>query len=119
MWLKEMLKQDFWDPKKIIYERYKSAKFVFIISSFLFFVNFYLVWAKFYLNIFNTTLWVAYIMLILSFMFYIYYSLKNLFIEKIKAQYFLILIVILVLLFMILTMPLVVQWGLMWLVEIL
>jgi hypothetical protein len=38
--LKEMLKQRFLDDQNIVLERYKAAKFLFILSSLLFFLNY-------------------------------------------------------------------------------
>jgi hypothetical protein len=44
MWLKEILKKNFSEDKKISLERSKAAKFVFIISALVFFMTFYFVW---------------------------------------------------------------------------
>lgn len=117
MSLKEMLKQDFSTPKTITLERYKSAKFMLIITSFLFFINFYLVWAKFYINIFNNTLGVIYILLLLSFVFYIYFFIKNMLIEKINNLYFIIILIILFMTFSFFVLPVIVNGWLFWLLE--
>lgn len=99
MWLKEMLKKDFSKPKTIVLERYKASKFMFIIISFLFFLNFYFVWAGFYPHIFVPSLGIMYILLLFSFVFYIYFLIKNILVEKIKNYYF---VIIFTLLFLIL-----------------
>ncbi len=99
MWLKEMLKKDFSKPKSITLERYKASKFMFIIISFLFFLNFYFVWADFYSNIFIPSLGVMYILLLFSLVFFVYFLIKKLLVEKIKNYYF---VIIFILLFLIL-----------------
>lgn len=114
MWLKEMLKEDFSKPKTITLERYKAAKFMLIISSFLFFLNFYFVWAQFYLNIFSNTLGVAYTILLLSFVYYVHFFIKNMLIEKVKRYYFIIILVILFLIFTVFVSPLIFDEWVKW-----
>lgn len=117
MSLKEMLKKDFSTPKTITLERYRAAKFTLIITSFLFFINFYLVWAKFYLNIFNNTLGIIYILLLLSFVFYIYFFIKNILLEKINNLYFIIILIVLFVTFSFFVLPVIVNGWLFWLLE--
>lgn len=114
MTLKEMINQNFSDPKQITLERYKSAKFAFIISTFLFFVNFYLVWANFYKDLFSASLGITYIIMLLSLVFYIYFFMKNMFFEKTKSTVFLLILVLLFLIFVILLLPVVFKWGIIW-----
>ena len=105
MWLKEMLKETFSNKKDITLERYKAAKFAFIVSSFLFFINFYLVWANFYLDIFSNTLGILYIILILSLVFYIYFFIKKILVWKIPWFIFIIFFIILLVIFWLAILP--------------
>ncbi|MFK7780421.1 MAG: hypothetical protein QM490_04800 [Candidatus Gracilibacteria bacterium] len=107
MGLKEMLKKDFTKQKTITLERYKASKFMLVISSFVFFLNFYFVGARFYLNIFTSTLGITYIILLLSFVYYVYFFIKNMYIEKIKNYYFILIFIVLFIMFLIFAFPLI------------
>lgn len=48
MWVKENIKKSFNNKNKLIIEKYKATKFLFIISGFLFFLDLFLLWAWFY-----------------------------------------------------------------------
>lgn len=117
MTLKEMIKQKFSNPKAITLERYKAAKFMLIISSFLFFINFYLVWAKFYLNFFTNTLGIMYIILLLSFVFYVYFFTKNMLIEKIQNYFFIIILIMLFLIFSFFALPVIIDEWFNWVLK--
>lgn len=112
MWLKEMIKKTFSDDSKITIERYKAAKFVFILSSFLFFMNFYLVWANFYLEIFGKTLGIIYIILLLSLVFYIYLFIKKLLIWKVPKYILIIILLFLFIIFLFVLLPVLLEWWL-------
>lgn len=114
MWLKEMIKKTFSDEKKITIERYRGAKFAFILSSFVFFMNFYFVWANFYLDFFSHTLGVSYIILLLSLAFYMYFWIKKLLIWKIPNYFFIIILIILLLIFGFFILPIIIEWWLNW-----
>ena len=118
MWFKEVLKKTFKDDKKIVFERYKAAKFVFIISSFLFFLNFYFVGARFYIGIFNYTLAFMYVVLLLSIMFYIYYYIKKMLIDKLPAFVFILLLFILFAGFLFLVLPAAIEDGVEWVLKL-
>jgi hypothetical protein len=114
MGLKEMIKKTFKDEKQITIERYRWAKFAFILSSFLFFMNFYYVWANFYTNIFANTLGIMYIILLLSLIFYVYFFIKKLLIDKVPKYLFIIILIILFLIFSFLVLPLIVEGWFNW-----
>ncbi len=113
MTLKEMLNQNFSDKNLITIERYKSAKFAFIIFTFLFFVNFYFVGADFFTEIFSSTFSISYVLMLLSFVFYVYFFIKKMFLEKPNSPFSIILIVILIILFLLMILPLIFKWWLM------
>ncbi len=111
MWLKEILKKEFWDPKIITVHRYKAAKFLFVFAAFMFFVNFFFVWAKFYSNELVLTLPYTYLFFLMSLFYYLYFLFKNIFIGKISNFLFYILFFILVNLLIFLLLPIAVKWG--------
>lgn len=114
MELKEMLKENFNNTKEITKERYKASKVAFLTTAFLFFLNFYFVWAKFYSDFFDNTLWISYILLLLSMFFYIYFLIKNKFVEKFPEHLFKIIFIVLLVFFIILLLPAVFKWWLFW-----
>lgn len=118
MTLKEMLNQNFSDPKQITLERYKSAKFAFIITAFLFFVNFYFVWASFYINIFSSTLWIIYVVMLLALIFYVYFFFKNLLIDKPSPILLTSIIIFCSIIFVLLLLPILFEWGLFWIFDL-
>ena len=109
MSFKEAIKKTFSDEKSLVIERYRAAKFAFIMASFIFFVNFYFVWAKFYLDIFSWTLPIMYIILLLSLVFFVYFFLKKLLIWKIPRHLFIVLLIILLGIFSLFVLPSVVK----------
>ncbi len=119
MSLKEILKQSFDEPKEISLQRYKAAKFIFVLTSFLFFVNFYFVGVNFYVDIFSKTLGISYILLLLSLVFYIYFLIKHIFIEKIPKYLFVLIPVLFFASFIILLLPVIFRWWFFWIFELL
>ncbi|MDP2090297.1 MAG: hypothetical protein Q8K30_01750 [Candidatus Gracilibacteria bacterium] len=111
MTLKEMLNQNFSDPNLITLERYKSAKFAFIIFTFLFFVNFYFVGANFFVDIFSITFGVSYILMLLSLIFYIYFFIKKMLINKPNQLIFIITVLLLTILFVFMLLPMIFKGG--------
>jgi hypothetical protein len=107
MSLKEMLKQSFSNPKEIILERYKAAKFAFIVTSFSFFLNFYFVGAHFYSNFFSSTLNISYVLLLLSIVFFVYFLVKLVMIDKPNKYINFILFILLFSTFIVLLLPIV------------
>lgn len=115
MGLKETIIEKISKPNKIVLERYRAAKITFIICVFLFFVNFYFVWVDFYADFFIKSLVIFYILLLLSLVFYIYFFIKKTFIEKLPNYIFIIILAILIILFGLLTFPVILDWGISWL----
>lgn len=111
MSLKEILKQSFSDPKEITLERYKWAKFAFIITAFFFFLNFYFVGARFYSDIFTNTLGISYILLLISILYFIYFLVKLSFIDKPNKILNLVIFILLFWWFIVLLLPVVFKWG--------
>ncbi len=118
MGLKEILKQEFSNPKDITLERYRATKFAFIISVFLFFINFYFVWANFYSGIFTNTLGISYLLLLLSIVFYVYFLIKKMLLEKIPKFLFIIIFILLFVLSIFLSLPIIIKWWLVWILEL-
>ncbi len=118
MGLKEIIKEIFWDEKKITFERYIAAKKMLIIISFLFFLNFYFVWAWFYLNIFNDTLGFLYFSLLFSFLFYFYFFIKKAIINNTKTYFNVIIFIILFFIFIWFCLPVVLEWWIRWVIEL-
>ena len=118
MWVKEFIKDHFNNKKSLIDKRYTSSKFMFILFSLLFFINFYLIWGKFYLEILELTIWYSYILLILSFLLYIYYFIKKMLLTKVPNYIFYIVIFILVILFLLLLLPIIFNGWINWLLEL-
>ena len=105
MSIKDILKKDFWDKDKIILKRFKSSKFIFIIMSFLFFVNFFLLSNFPKINILAFILPITYVSFITWLLLITYYSLKIKFKEKINLFFSIILSVILIVIWVILSIP--------------
>jgi len=118
MGLKEIIKEIFWDEKKITSERYIAAKKMLIIISFLFFLNFYFVWAWLYLNIFNETLGFLYFSLLFSFLFYFYFFIKKAIINNTKTYFNVIIFIILFFIFIWFCLPVVLDWWIRWVIEL-
>ena len=118
MGLKEIIKEIFWDEKKITSERYIAAKKMLIIISFLFFLNFYFVWAWLYLNIFNETLGYLYFSLLFSFLFYFYFFIKKAIINNTKTYFNIIIFIILFFIFIWFCLPVVLDWWIRWVIEL-
>lgn len=118
MSFKEMLKQSFSDPKTLTLERYKAAKFAFIVTAFLFFLNFYFVWANYYSDIFSNTLWTIYILLVLSIVIYVYFLVKMVFVENPQKYLYIIIFILMFISFIVLLFPLVFSWGLQWVFDL-
>ena len=86
-------------PKeKVWYFRFKASVLVFVIINFLFFLNYFFIWAKFYFEITIKLFPYLYILLLVSFLFFIFYALKYK-ITKLKSYNS---IIIFVLLFLVL-----------------
>ena len=117
-WLKDTLKKNFSNWEKITSERYIASKFAFIISSFLFFLNFYLVWANFNLDFFGKTLWILYIILLISIIFFVYFYLKKVFFWKLSKTISILLLIFLFLIFWFLAFPILFDWWINWLIKI-
>jgi len=111
MTLKEMIKQKFSNPKDIVLERYKASKFIFVITAFYFFLSLYFVWANFYSKIFSYSLWISYVVLLISTFIYTYFSVKMLFIEHSNKYLNILLFILLFILFVILLLPIILKLG--------
>lgn len=107
MWFKEELNIKFTKESDIILHRYKIAKFFFILLSLIFSVNIFFVWASFYYNFFIKTVYLTYILLIISFFYYVYFLWKVIFLGKVKNFVFYVLGAICFIIFLILLLPMV------------
>jgi len=82
-------------------QKFKAARFLFVLGVFVFFLNFFFVGGNFFYDFFLKTMSFSYIMLLFTFLNYMYYLIKINFIEKLqdKEYVFYILIGFLVLIF--------------------
>jgi hypothetical protein len=110
MELKEVIKETFWDNKKITLERYLAAKKIFILVSFLFFLDFYFVGAWFYPNIFSSILGYLYILLLISILFYFYFWIKRLLINIGNRTLNIIIFIILLIILVCFALPVIIHW---------
>ncbi len=118
MGLKEIIKDTFWDDKKITLERYLAAKKTLIIVSFLFFLDFYFVGAWFYPNIFSPMLGYLYILLLISILFYFYFWIKKLIINVTKTYFNIMIFIILLIIMLLFSLPIVIQWWIEWFADL-
>lgn len=109
MSLKNKFKSTFASKKDISQERFKAAKFSFIMIAFLFFLNFYFVWAGFYSYFFSKTLWMVYILLLLSILFFFYFLAKMYLIDTKYKFVIYIVLFFLIIFFLILLVPLLIS----------
>ncbi len=117
MGLKEILKKITSEEKNITVERYKAAKFVFIVTSFLFFINLYFVWASFYDEFLTDTLSIMYILLLLSVLFFIYFFLKKNLFWKMPEYFFYIVFALLFIIFIFLLLLVIFPGWFNWIIE--
>lgn len=115
MWLKKVLEKEFNIEEKNILHRYKSSKFLFISISFIFFLNFYFVWSGFYYSIFIKTIYLTYVLLLVSFFSYLYFLWKITFFGKVKNYIIYIFGFIYFILFILLLLPMIFKWGIFYL----
>ena len=115
---KEVLTSKFKEEESIILHRYKSAKFIFILLTLLFSLNFFFVWASFYYNFFIKTLHFSYILLLISFFYYLYYLWKIRLFGKVKNYVFYIIWGIYFIFFLILLLPMMFDWGIFYLKDL-
>ncbi len=115
--LKVLLKQKFSDDEKIVLERYKAAKFLFILSSLVFFLNYIFIGSGFLVEVFRSTFAFSYIMLLLGLIYYIYFFIKKALLNKIPKVLFFIIFILIFTLFLFFSLPLVIKWWIIGLVE--
>jgi len=112
-----MLKQRFLDDQNIVLERYKAAKFLFILSSLLFFLNYIFLWSGYMEELFRATFSFSYFMLILWMIYYIYFFIKKALFNKVPKYIFFILFVLIFVFFLFFSLPLVIKWWIIGLVQ--
>ncbi len=106
MSLKATIQKKMSNKKIFLEERYKSAKFSFVVSSFVFFLNYLFVSSKidgesFFIMILPFT----FIFFVISLTFLAYLYLKREFQDKIKPLYFTLLLIILSIIIILLSTP--------------
>jgi|SaaInlStandDraft_3_1057020.scaffolds.fasta_scaffold123815_1 predicted neutral ceramidase superfamily lipid hydrolase len=120
MWLKEILKKNFSEDKKISLERSKAAKFVFIISALVFFMTFYFVWANFYTEITSKILSISYIVLVISLVLFAYLFIRKSLSWKVPSVVFFLIFILLWAVLAFLLLPVIVDgWinSILWLLN--
>jgi hypothetical protein len=114
MSFKDSVKKDFTNKDKINKLRYKSSKLIFVLVSLLFFLAFFLYWAGLFQPIIPQIVSILYILLIISLFIFVYFWGISIFKTKINWVYKYILIAILLILLVIFTFPIIVEWWLFW-----
>ena len=105
MAIKDVLKKDFWNSDKLILKRFKSSKFIFIIMTFIFFLDYFFLSYFPNNNIFALILPILYVWFLTGLILITYYSIKIKFKEKLNLVYSIILWAILVIIWLILSIP--------------
>ena len=103
--IKDVLKKDFWNSDKLILKRFKSSKFIFIIMWLLFFLNYFLLSNFLKSEIFSEILPLTYVCFVTSIILITYYAIKIKFKEKINIISSIVLGIILIIIWLILSIP--------------
>ncbi len=105
MWIKDLIKKDFWNNDKLILKRFKSSKLIFVWMSFLFFLNYFLL-SNFPENsLFVVTLPSIYIWFILSILLITFYSVKIYFKNKFNTIIYIVFWIFLTIILTIFSIP--------------
>jgi len=88
------IKNTFSNKEKITYFRFKASVLTFIIINFLFFLNYFFAWANFFFSLTTVFFPYLYILMLVSFLFLVFYSLKYRF-PKLNTIYYIIIFIIL------------------------
>ncbi len=76
MWVLKFFIEKLNTDEKILLERYKSSKIIFVISSFLFFITFFLIWSWFNDEFFLPFFTYLYVLTLFSLIFFLYFTIK-------------------------------------------
>ncbi len=114
MGFKEILKKDFFESDNKLILRYKSIKAVLVLTILLFFSSFFFIGAWFYREFFLNYISIFYVLLSFSFVLYLFFYFKKTFLNKLSWPLLYIFSFLLILIFVVLIFPIIVEWGLVW-----
>lgn len=114
MGFKEILKKDFFESDNKLILRYKSIKAVLVLTILLFFSSFFFIGAWFYREFFLNYISIFYVLLSFSFVLYLFFYFKKTFLNKLSWPLLYIFSFLLILIFVVLIFPIIVEWWLVW-----
>ncbi len=114
MGFKEILKKDFFESDNKLILRYKSIKAVLVLTILLFFSSFFFIGAWFYREFFLNYISIFYVLLSFSFVLYLFFYFKKTFLNKLSWPLLYIFSFLLILIFIVLIFPIIVEWWLVW-----
>ena len=114
MGFKEILKKDFFESDNKLILRYKSIKAVLVLTILLFFSSFFFIGAWFYREFFLNYISIFYVLLSFSFVLYLFFYFKKTFLNKLSWPLLYIFSFWLILIFVVLIFPIIVEWWLVW-----
>jgi len=114
MGFKEILKKDFFESDNKLILRYKSIKAILVLTILLFFSSFFFIGAWFYREFFLNYISIFYVLLSFSFVLYLFFYFKKTFLNRLSGPLLYIFSFLLILIFVVLIFPIIVEWGLVW-----
>ena len=114
MGFKEILKKDFFESDNKLILRYKSIKSILVLTILLFFSSFFFIGAWFYREFFLNYISIFYVLLSFSFVLYLFFYFKKTFLNRLSGPLLYIFSFLLILIFVVLIFPIIVEWGLVW-----